>query len=104
LSLAYFRHSTTPRWIHISAVSGPLAWNFTALYLVGAVAVGSHHLAARIVANVFIWGFLVYGGFFLVAFKDYTMGYAMSILSFCTFSPCPFSPYPFSPFPPLPLL
>lgn len=64
-------------------MSGPLAWNFTALYWVGAVAVGAHNLPARIVANVFIWGFLVYGLFFLVAFKDYTMGFAMAVLSFC---------------------
>jgi hypothetical protein len=83
LSLAYFRHSTTPRLIHIGAVSGPLAWNFVALYWVGAIAVGAHHLTARIVANVFIWGFLAYGAFFLVAFKDYTMGFCMSVLSFC---------------------
>ncbi|KAJ4362902.1 hypothetical protein N0V83_010019 [Neocucurbitaria cava] len=39
LSAAYFRHSTTPRLIHIATVSGPLAWNFAALYWVGAVAV-----------------------------------------------------------------
>lgn len=84
LSLAYFRHSTTPRLVHISVVSGPLAWNFTALYWVGAVAIGTNNLAARIVANIFIWGFLVYGAFFLVAFKDYTMGFALSILSFST--------------------
>lgn len=87
LSMAYFRHSTTPRFIHIGTVSGPLAWNFVALYWVGAVAVGAHHLAARIVANIFIWGFLAYGAFFLIAYKDYTMGFAMSILSFCEPSP-----------------
>ncbi|KAF2662573.1 hypothetical protein K491DRAFT_182755 [Lophiostoma macrostomum CBS 122681] len=79
LTFAYFRHSTTPRPIHIGTVSGPLAWNFVALYWVGAVAVGSHHLAARIVANIFIWGFLAYGLFFLAAFKDYTIGFALSV-------------------------
>ncbi|KAF2748657.1 DUF1774-domain-containing protein [Sporormia fimetaria CBS 119925] len=84
LSLAYFRHSTAPRLIHIATVSGPLAWNFVALYWVGAVTVHAHHLTARIVANIFIWGFLAYGGFFLLAFKDYTMGYALSILAFST--------------------
>lgn len=83
LSFMYFRHSTTPRLIHIGTVSGPLAWNFVALYWVGARAVNAHNLPARIVGNVFIWGFLTYGVFFLVAFKDYTMGFAMSILSFC---------------------
>ncbi|KAB2102429.1 hypothetical protein AG0111_0g9143 [Alternaria gaisen] len=84
LSMAYFRHSTAPRAIHIGTVSGPLAWNFVALYWVGAIAVHSNHFAARIVANVFIWGWLGYGMFFLVAYKDYTMGFALSVLCFST--------------------
>ncbi|EKG15739.1 hypothetical protein MPH_07174 [Macrophomina phaseolina MS6] len=81
LSAAYFRHNTTPRAIHIAVVSGPLAWNFVALYWVGAAAVHAHTLPARIVANIFIWGILVYGGFFLVVYKDYTMGFALSVLA-----------------------
>jgi len=81
LSALYFRHNTHPRFIHIPATSGPLAWTFVALYWNGAIAVNSHHLAARIVANVAIWGILVYGLFFLVAYKDYTMGFALSILT-----------------------
>jgi len=81
LSALYFRHNTHPRFIHIPATSGPLAWTFVALYWNGAIAVNSHHLAARIVANVAIWGILVYGGFFLIAYKDYTMGFALSILT-----------------------
>jgi hypothetical protein len=87
LSFAYFRHSTTPRAIHIGTVSGPLAWNFIALYWAGAVMVHTNHFAARIVANVFIWGWLGYGVFFLAAYKDYTMGYALSVLAFCEYSP-----------------
>jgi len=43
--------------------------------------VNAHTLPARIVANIFIWGILVYGMFFLVVFKDYTMGFALSILA-----------------------
>ncbi|KAK8159689.1 hypothetical protein IWX90DRAFT_308002 [Phyllosticta citrichinensis] len=81
LSAAYFRHSTTPRFIHIPVVSGPLAWNFVALYWVGAVAVHAHNLPARIVANIFVWGILVYGLFFLVAYKDYTIGFELSVLA-----------------------
>ncbi|KAH8679045.1 hypothetical protein BGZ60DRAFT_525774 [Tricladium varicosporioides] len=81
LSALYFRHNTAPRLIHIPAVSGPLAWTFVALYWNGAIAVNAHHLAARILANVAIWGILVYGLFFLVVYKDYTMGFALSILS-----------------------
>ncbi|ORY01743.1 ATP synthase F0 [Clohesyomyces aquaticus] len=81
LSFAYFRHSTTPRIIHIGVVSGPLAWNFVALYWCGAVMVHAHNLPARIVANIFIWAILAYGMFFLVAYKDYTMGFNLSILA-----------------------
>ncbi|KAJ4360092.1 uncharacterized protein N0V89_000651 [Didymosphaeria variabile] len=85
LSFAYFRHSTTPRPIHIGTVAGPLAWNFVALYWVGARAVPhTDALPARIVGNIFIWGILAYGSFFLVAFKDYTMGFALSYLAFST--------------------
>lgn len=81
LSAAYFRHSRTPRFIHIPVVSGPLAWNFVALYWCGAAAVNAHSLPARILANIAIWGILFYGAFFLVAYKDYTMGFALSVLS-----------------------
>jgi hypothetical protein len=87
LSFAYFRHSTTPRLIHIGTVSGPLAWNFVALYWVGARIVTSNGLPARVVGNVFIWGILAYGVFFLAAFKDYTMGFELSILAFCKLLP-----------------
>ncbi|KAK5017594.1 hypothetical protein LTR39_001456 [Cryomyces antarcticus] len=81
LSAAYFRHSKTPRFIHIPVVSGPLAWNFVALYWCGAAAVNAHNLVARIFANIAIWGILGYGMFFLVAFKDYTMGFELSVLA-----------------------
>jgi len=81
LSSLYFRHNTYPRFIHVPVVSGPLAWTFVALYWNGAIAVNSHHLAARILANVAIWGILVYGLFFLIIYKDYTMGFALSILT-----------------------
>jgi len=81
LSALYFRHNTGPRLIHIPAVSGPLAWTFVALYWNGAIAVNAHGFWARILANVAIWGILVYGGFFLIAYKDYTMGFALSILT-----------------------
>jgi hypothetical protein len=81
LSAAYFRHPTTPRFIHVPVVSGPLAWNFVALYWCGAAAVNSNSLPARILANIAIWGILAYGVFFLAAYKDYTMGFALSILA-----------------------
>jgi len=81
LSAAYFRHPKTPRFIHIPVVSGPLAFNFVALYWCGAAAVNAHSLPARILANIAIWGILAYGMFFLAAYKDYTMGLALSVLS-----------------------
>lgn len=69
LSFLYFRHSTHPHLIHIPVVSGPLAWTFVALYWNGAIAVNAHGAVARILANVAIWGILVYGVFFLAIYK-----------------------------------
>ncbi|KAI6263868.1 hypothetical protein MCOR26_011772 [Pyricularia oryzae] len=43
-----------------------------------------HHpeaLVARIFANIFIWSIFVYGLFFLVMYKDYTMGFSLSVLA-----------------------
>ena len=45
--------------------------------------VGAHGLAARILANVAIWSILLYGIFFMGAFKDYNMGFELAILSAC---------------------
>jgi len=82
LTSLYFRHNTYPRFIHAPAVSGPLAWTFVALYWNGAIMVPHQHsLVARIFANVFVWSILVYGGFFIIIYKDYTMGFALSVLS-----------------------
>lgn len=70
LTSLYFRHNTYPRFIHLPAVSGPLAWTFVALYWNGAIAVyRPDNLVARIFANVFIWSILVYGLFFIFAYK-----------------------------------
>jgi hypothetical protein len=69
LSSLYFRHNTVSRLIHIPTTSGPLSWTFLALYWNGAIAVNAHSIPARIVANVFVWGILVYGMFFLVTYK-----------------------------------
>jgi len=81
LSSLYFRHATHPRFIHVPVVSAPLAWTFVAIYWNGAIMVNAHTLVARILANIAIWSILVYGLFFLVAYKDYTMGFALSILT-----------------------
>lgn len=81
LTSLYLRYSTTPRFVHIPVVSGPLAWTFVAILWNGAAMVNAHSVPARILANVVIWAILVYGLLFLVAFKDYTMGFALSILA-----------------------
>lgn len=82
LTFLYFRHNTYPRFIHTPVVSGPLAWTFVAIYWNGAIMV--HHpdaLVARIFANIFVWSIFVYGMFFLVMYKDYTMGLSLSVLA-----------------------
>lgn len=79
----YFRHSTYPRLIHIPIVSAPLAWVYVAILWDGAAAVHARHLPARILANIAIWGILAVGGFYILAFKDYTMGFELAILSLC---------------------
>jgi len=81
LTFLYFRHNTHPRFIHTPVASWPLAWSFVALYWNGAIAAHATGLAARILANVAVWGILVYGLFFLVIYKDYTIGLALSILT-----------------------
>ncbi|KAL1851299.1 hypothetical protein VTK73DRAFT_9458 [Phialemonium thermophilum] len=82
LTSLYFRHNAYPRFIHAPAVSGPLAWTFVAIYWNGALMVphpGS--LVARIFANIFVWAILAYGSIFIVLYRDYTMGFALSVLS-----------------------
>lgn len=77
----YFRHSTYPRLIHIPIVSAPLAWTYVAILWDGAAAVNARNLPARIVANIAIWGILGVGGFYIIAFKDYTIGFELAILT-----------------------
>ena len=82
LSSLYFRHNTYPRFIHTPVVSMPLAWTFVAIYWNGAIMVPhQHNLVARLFGNVFIWSIMVYGLFFIVAYKDYTMGFSLSVLA-----------------------
>lgn len=82
LSSLYFRHNTYPRFIHWPVVSAPLAWTFVAIYWNGAIMVHHpHNLVARIFGNIFIWSLLVYGGFFITIYKDYTMGFSLSVLA-----------------------
>lgn len=82
LSSLAFRHHAYPRFIHAPVVSGPLAWTFVAIYWNGAIMVPHEQsLVARIFANIFIWSIFVYGLFFLAIYKDYTMGFWLSVLA-----------------------
>jgi len=70
LTSLYFRHNAYPRLIHMPAVSGPLAWTFVAIYWNGAIMVPYQNtLVARVFANIFVWSILVYGLFFIFAYK-----------------------------------
>jgi hypothetical protein len=82
LTSLYFRHNTYPRFIHWPVVSAPLAWTFVAIYWNGAIAVyHPHNLVARIFGNIFVWSILVFGWFFIAVYKDYTIGFSLSVLS-----------------------
>ncbi|KAI0132198.1 ATP synthase F0 [Xylariales sp. AK1849] len=82
LTSLYFRHPGYSRFIHEAVVSGPLAWTFVAIYWNGAIMVPhAESLVARIFGNIFIWSILAYGLFFIVAYKDYTMGFNLSVIS-----------------------
>lgn len=87
LTSLYFRHPRTLYFIHIPIVTGPLAWNFVAVLWNGAAMVGAQGLAARIIANIAIWSILLYGTFFMAAFKDHSMGFELTILTACTCYP-----------------
>jgi len=87
LTLAYFGLPRLPRFVHVAVLAGPLAFAFVALYWVGAVVVHARNFPARVVANVFVWTWAVYGGFYVVVFKDWAVGFALSALSACEILP-----------------
>jgi len=82
-SVAYWRHKNLPDFVHLPAVAGPYAWTLFALFWNGAVAVHSHNLPGRIVANIFIWAILFVGLFHITLRQDHILGYCLSFLSLC---------------------
>ncbi|KAK2760324.1 hypothetical protein FQN54_002392 [Arachnomyces sp. PD_36] len=74
-------HRGLPTLVHFSAIAGPYAWTFTELFWNGAVAVAGNGLAARIVANIFIWSFLLVGEYHIFTLKDTVFGFSLSILT-----------------------
>lgn len=81
LKALYLQYSTTPSFVHMSVLSGPLSWTFMAILWNGAVMINACTLTARILAHVAIWSILSYGGFFLVIYQDHTVGFALSYLT-----------------------
>ena len=81
LKALYLRFSTTPSFIHVPVVSGPLAWTFVALLWNGAVMVNPPTFTARLLANVAVWSILLFGLFYIAIFRDYTVGFQLSLLS-----------------------
>ncbi|KAL9128204.1 MAG: hypothetical protein Q9217_003077 [Psora testacea] len=80
LTSLYFRHLRAPFFVHIPVVSGPLVWNFMALFTDGAVTVNAQSLVTRLFANIAIWVIMLYGLLFLAAFQDYAIGIEMALL------------------------
>lgn len=68
--------------VHSTVTAMPLSWLFYTLFWNGAAMIGSNTLAARIVANVFIWNFLFVPLFYLVVYRDWAVGFSSTILTF----------------------
>jgi len=81
LAAVYFRYPAAPCPIHTAVSALPITFTFFLLFWNGAVVVHCHSLACRIIANIAVWGIAVFAGFFLLAFKDYYVGFATSFLA-----------------------
>jgi hypothetical protein len=66
--------------IHMPATALPFSWLLYAIFWNGAAMVGSQSLAGRIVANVFIWNFMLVPTFFLAIYRDWSVGFSSSVL------------------------
>ncbi|KAL9090542.1 MAG: hypothetical protein Q9165_005303 [Trypethelium subeluteriae] len=67
--------------VHAAALAVPLAWVFVALFWCGAAMLGAHSVGARLFANVAVWLWLVFGVFFVIGYRDYVLGFSLSVLS-----------------------
>jgi len=81
LVAAYFRNPTAPRLIHLPVTALPLTFSFFMILWNGAVMIHCHGLACRVLANVAVWGIAAFAGFYLLAFKDYYVGFATAFLA-----------------------
>lgn len=81
LTNLYFLHSTSPTFVHLPVAAGPLAWAFVATYWNGALMLRHpDHFVPRVLGNVFVWSIPVFGYFCLLVFKDWTIGFCLSVL------------------------
>ena len=68
--------------IHLPTTALPISWLLYALFWNGAVMVHAHkNLALRVLANVFIWDFLIVPVLFLFLYKDWGVGLSTSFLT-----------------------
>lgn len=66
--------------INLTVGSLPLSWIFFQLFWNGSLMIRVNNLATRVLANVFIWDYLLIGVAFLAFFNDYTVGISLSYL------------------------
>lgn len=66
--------------INLTVGSLPLSWIFFQLFWNGSLMIRVNNLATRVLANVFIWDYLIIGVAFLFLFNDYTVGISLSYL------------------------
>lgn len=89
ISVLYFKHKTfkiqpltTWVYVHLAGVAFPFSWLLYAIFWNGAVVFHSTKLFGRIVANIFIWDFLLIPGAFLLLFEDWGVGLSSAALTF----------------------
>ncbi|KAI5951130.1 hypothetical protein KGF54_004204 [Candida jiufengensis] len=68
--------------IHMPLVAMTMAWLLYAIFWNGAIWLHIHKTWGRIVANIFIWTFLLVPSFFLLLFNDWATGVSFTFLLF----------------------
>lgn len=66
--------------IHMSTAALPFSWLLYLLFWNGAVVVGSNGFVARVIANIFIWDFLLVPTLLLVIYRDWAVGFSSAAL------------------------
>lgn len=80
-------YAVTPlsKWvsIHLPTAALPLSWVMYAIFWNGAVIFRAHNSTfSRVLANVFIWDFLLAPSLFLILFSDWAIGLSTAVLVF----------------------